>query len=742
MNKLFNQFKISTKLIILSSVLFLLSILIFFIASNNITRMRNMADKTFNTTITPLISLVDISIPYGNIRSSLREIALVDVSERAEIRDAFEENFRAISIGLNSYQEAVRESPEELAIIRELEDDFNNYMEVLRNRVVAPALAGRSQESLDGIPNLSVYGGRIREKMFTLTEINRNDSYQMMVQDEEITRNSFIIMTSIFVVSFIGAAVVAIFIIVTIKKQINNMLYVTKSISEGNLNININTTSKDELGTLSKSLSQVVIVLKGIIEALHEVAEAHKIGKISTRIDESNFKGSYQEIVSEVNQMFDRHIAVKKKTIKCITEIANGNFDAPMDVLPLEQNFINQGIDLLKNNLLRVDKEINMLVSSAIDGELSKRVNVEDYKGDWATILVGLNKLLDNVVFPINEAADVLSKVSEGDFKVTMKGDYKGDFLLIKTSLNNTLSFIGSYILEITEVLYELAKNNFNQEIKREYIGDFSSIKTSVNLIIDKLNNVLKDIHSAATEFDMGSNQVAQTSIGLAEGASQQSGHVEDLNGNLSKVAVQIQENAQNANRANDLSHISRANAKNGQDKMNELLSAMEIIRQSSTNINNIIKVIDGISFQTNLLALNAAVEAARAGVHGKGFSVVAEEVRNLANRSKKAASETTALIEDSVAKVTEGTDLAKNTAEALDLIVSSTSEVSDLIQDISTASSEQATSIDKITEVLKNISSVTQNNAAISEEAAASSEELSSQSQTLRSLVDAFKLK
>ncbi|NLX12608.1 MAG: hypothetical protein GXY44_03005 [Phycisphaerales bacterium] len=267
------------------------------------------------------------------------------------------------------------------------------------------------------------------------------------------------------------------------------------------------------------------------------------------------------------------------------------------------------------------------------------------------------------------------------------------------------------------------------------------SILSAVALIFGALlaffisRSIVRSISQGVRSLAEGSAMVAEASgqvnsgaASLAQGASEQASSLEETSSALEQMAAMATTNASNAKDANQLVEEA-ADAAQRSDKGRERLNgAMQGINESSAQISRIIKVIEEIAFQTNLLALNAAVEAARAGEHGKGFAVVADEVRNLAQRAAEAARETTALIETSVNRAKEGGEVAAGFGEAIGVIVENITKVSQLITNISTASQEQAQGVEQINTAISQMDKVTQAMAASSEESASAVEELSAQ--------------
>lgn len=301
---------------------------------------------------------------------------------------------------------------------------------------------------------------------------------------------------------------------------------------------------------------------------------------------------------------------------------------------------------------------------------------------------------------------------------------------------------ISSPVRKLVETADKIADGDLNVVVDQNSKDEIGILAAAFRRMADNINEVMSNIHAASDQVASGSKQVSESSIVLSQGATEQASSVEQLTASVEEISSQTKRNAEGANEANILADTARENALQGNNRMKEMLKAMDDINESSASISKIIKVIDEIAFQTNILALNAAVEAARAGQHGKGFAVVAEEVRNLAARSANAAKETTDMIEGSIKKVEGGTRIANETASALNKIVEDIAKVANLVGDIAVASNEQAVGIAQINQGITQVSHVVQTNSATSEEAAAASEELSSQAELLKEQVGRFKLR
>ncbi|RZB38357.1 MAG: methyl-accepting chemotaxis protein [Desulfobacteraceae bacterium Eth-SRB2] len=251
------------------------------------------------------------------------------------------------------------------------------------------------------------------------------------------------------------------------------------------------------------------------------------------------------------------------------------------------------------------------------------------------------------------------------------------------------------------------------------------------------IGQVIEGLGEGAEQVAAASSQVSTASQSLAEGASEQAASIEETSSSLEEMSSMTKQNADNANQADNLMKEANQVVGSANDSMTELTGSMQEISNASEETHKIVKTIDEVAFQTNLLALNAAVEAARAGEAGAGFAVVADEVRNLAIRAADAAKNTAELIEGTVKKVKDGSDLVNRTNEEFGKVAESSSKVNELVSEIAAASNEQAQGIGQVNTAVTELDKVVQQNAANAEESASASEEMNAQAEQMKGFVN-----
>ena len=299
---------------------------------------------------------------------------------------------------------------------------------------------------------------------------------------------------------------------------------------------------------------------------------------------------------------------------------------------------------------------------------------------------------------------------------------------------------VGGEPADVVRVANEIADGELGRVIQRR-AGDTTSILAAMAIMRERLADVVAQVHASSESVATGSAQIATGNADLSQRTEEQAASLQQTAASMEQLTDRVRLNSETASEAHRVAVGASQAAIKGGESVDQVVQTMHQITESSRRIGEIIGVIDGIAFQTNILALNAAVEAARAGEQGRGFAVVASEVRALAQRSASAAREIKSLINQSIERVDLGAQQADNSGAAMQSIVDQVRRVSELIGEISAASTEQVTTIHQVGLAVGQLDSVTQQNAALVEEGAAAAESLRAQASRLAQVVSVFKL-
>ncbi|MBI3479053.1 MAG: Tar ligand binding domain-containing protein [Nitrosomonadales bacterium] len=518
---------------------------------------------------------------------------------------------------------------------------------------------------------------------------------------------------------------------------IDTVVGLLRQVAQGNYTSSFSTIRNDEIGKLLDAIKSMQIKLG------FDVADALRVSNENLRIKIGLDNVSTSVMISDperkiiyMNKAVHELMAVAEADIRkalpdfSAAKLMGGSIDA-FHRNPAHQKAMLESLSTTHCTQIELGGRTFALAASPVINERGTRLGAAlEWKDRTAEVAVE------------KEVAAIVDAAVLGDFtkRIEMQGK-EGFFRQLGESLNQLLQTSSDGLGEVAHMLDALAQGNLTERITTDYMGTFGKLKDDANATADKLTEIIGQIKDATDTINTASKEIAAGNSDLSQRTEEQASSLEETASSMEELTSTVKQNAENAKQANQLAKGASDVAGKGGAVVGQVVTTMDQINESSRKIVDIISVIDGIAFQTNILALNAAVEAARAGEQGRGFAVVAGEVRNLAQRSAAAAKEIKTLIGDSVEKVEGGSKLVAQAGQTMEEIVSSIRRVTDIMSEITAASSEQSQGIEQVNTAITQMDEVTQQNAALVEEAAAAAESLQEQAQNLTESVATFKM-
>jgi methyl-accepting chemotaxis protein len=389
------------------------------------------------------------------------------------------------------------------------------------------------------------------------------------------------------------------------------------------------------------------------------------------------------------------------------------------------------------------EKEIDAAVEAFLKGDLTHRVSEDGKAGFYELIAKKMNVVIGAMAEIAGDVQGIVAEASRGDLSRRVQTQGKtGLAARLGGDVNELVDAISTVVDEVQKLVVAANDGDLTRRIATSgKSGLLVRVGGGINELTSNMADVVSKVKVAAGEVHRGAEEISQGNTDLSQRTEQQASSLEETASSMEEMTSTVKQNAENAGQANQLAVAARDQAEKGGAVVARAVKAMGEINDASKKIADIISVIDEIAFQTNLLALNAAVEAARAGEQGRGFAVVATEVRNLAGRSATAAKEIKALIQDSVQKVDEGSNLVTQSGATLEQIVAAVKKVTDIVAEIAAASAEQSSGIDQVNKAVMQLDELTQQNAALVEEASAASQSMAEQARSLNESMSRYRV-
>ncbi len=511
-------------------------------------------------------------------------------------------------------------------------------------------------------------------------------------------------------------------------ERIQNVVRILKNISIGDLSdvADLKRVGKrSDNDELIPSMILMIESIQALVDDAEELAKHADAGRLDERVDETKHKGEFKKVIQGFNKTIDNLVEPLRIAASFSDAISKGaRFDKLSNDYKGEYKVMADNINVCLTVIDNFGQDIFNQTQAAINGKLDERSDIDKYTGNWKSMVTGMNNIMDAMAAPLSEAGNILEELASGDLRVRMQGEYEGEF--DKLSLN-------------------------------------------INKLGDSLQDLIRNVVEVVEAVSVASNQISLNSNTVASASQEQSSQAEEIATAIEQMARTVTENADNAvstsDEAKNNGQIASEGGKIVEQTVQKMQDIADVVSQSAVNIQKlgdsgkqigqIISVIEEIADQTNLLALNAAIEAARAGEQGRGFAVVADEVRKLAERTTEATKQISSMIkgvQDETQsavlimnkgneEVKLGIEFADQAGQSLSNIVHSTNKVLDMITHIASASEEQSATTEEVAKNITAISSVSQDTAEQISHIAEAANRMNEYTSQLNLVINQFKI-
>lgn len=481
------------------------------------------------------------------------------------------------------------------------------------------------------------------------------------------------------------------------------------------------------------------IIARGLSSIQNKLGEISQTGNFAIRADDKR-QDEIGEMGKAVNQLLSNIQGAISEANAVVSALAAGQFDKRVTKdLSGDLNTLKEGINESADNIADVMSQLKEAMEYLRNGQFDVQLRTQA-QGEYKEMIETASSSMNAMNRVIGEINKVMGRVSEGEFSERVHVTASGEMNELKTAINDTVEVLENVIGDITQVMDAQSQGDLTLLVTTECEGQLDHLKIAINKNSENLARIISSAMNSANVVNGASDEVSRGSQNLSQSVQEQAAALEETSATMDEMNSAVQNNTQNALEATNVARDVQEKAHNGTEVMQQTIEGMSSIQESSHKISAIVTLIDGIAFQTNLLALNAAVEAARAGDHGRGFAVVAGEVRALAQKSADAAKDIKSLIDESVTRIDQGTQLASESGEVLKGINGAVENVTQMIEQIAQASKEQADGIHQVHKAIADIDQVTQQNAALVEETSAAAESMSEQATDLSRNMAFFK--